>query len=261
MTMNRLAIFYIWAVVSVVKAKTMIFTFSDTECLIVSESLIGEYMSPGSCTDLSQQAASAYSSFMVNSVGAGYLVTIYAGYTNDSNDQICSETMKSIAESVNCYDTSWEYYSVDDYTPPTRSSLPDSDRLVVSPSLSSPLASGTSTSSPSTSSQTTSSPAAPPPTSPETQTKPSGNVDLGAAIGGTAAGTLVLVLAIMAAVFYYWLRPRWMKESAYNERAAASGIILRDTAMNYQHDTISEAPWQSERPYELSPEHIVEAPT
>ncbi|KAI1771014.1 acyl-CoA N-acyltransferase [Hypoxylon cercidicola] len=198
-------------------------------CTTFVESLDGEDGFPeGACTNFEDQSASPYSSFMINTVDLGCSITIYG---HDTNELICSSDLTIEASQGKCYNSSWQYYSVDLCTP-------------LLPSSSSTL--------PSTSDVTQ---------IPSQIAAPPNDVNVAAVAGGSVAGSLGMVAIVAAAAYYLWWRPKMRKsQPAQNddtERDKASGFTYGSEELGAAR---IEAPWQSERPWELSPSHIVEAP-
>ncbi|KAI5917333.1 hypothetical protein F4810DRAFT_696849 [Camillea tinctor] len=238
-------IYYILARGCLVAATSTLLTFTDDACRTYAETLIGKDSFPsGGCTNFLQQATSSFGSFMINTVDPGCGVTIYG---SDTDSRPCSATLKIVADSTQCYNASWQYYSVDNCTPLTPTSS------IGGPSTSTPTAVSTTASS-----------------TPE--------VNIGAIIGGSAAVAISITVVSAVSIIYFWLRPRWKGQNAGNGSekdvtAPPTGTFAnpdghlfsvvpwqygRPCEMSEVH--VAEAPFHSERPYEMSPQDIVEAP-
>ncbi|CAO2653931.1 Nn.00g106640.m01.CDS01 [Neocucurbitaria sp. VM-36] len=113
--------FLFCALISPSLAKSQIALFSDTNCQESLRGLEGPNGYPnGTCTDL--RRSGPYGSFHVVGLDPGCTVTIYA---NDTTEDICSGYQEEIRP-VDCYNSSFVYYSIDFCDPGAAQELPSS---------------------------------------------------------------------------------------------------------------------------------------
>lgn len=159
-----------------------------------------------------------------------FQVTLYG---NDTNELICSSDVTLAAGQGKCYNSSWQYYSVDMCTPLVPSST--TTLLSISSTTTNPTSTATS----------------------------SNSVNVAALAGGSVAGTLVIIAVIATAGYCFWWKSKVKKiqqtraKNAERDKEMEITAVLEKLAMT----NIAEAPWQSQRPWELTPDHIVEAPS
>ncbi|KAI0485639.1 hypothetical protein F4859DRAFT_471938 [Xylaria cf. heliscus] len=228
---------------------TTILTFSDQSCSTRSGSISAKD-SPGSgeCTRLT----SGLTSFMIGDLGDGCAVTIYG---NDPKDPICSATNLTLAESSVCYNSSWVYFSVDNCTPlDTTSSVSTSASRTSTTFIASTTSTTTTTSTPST---------------------VSNGVNVGAVVGGTISGVLVVAVIIGVSFYFFWFRPRQQRKLAelstrpdtsttrINNPYAGDDAYAKPDSLakndSYAKTTsYAELPSGPEEVYELSPQYIAE---
>ncbi|KAJ9132069.1 hypothetical protein NKR23_g11428 [Pleurostoma richardsiae] len=198
-------------------------TFSDDECQKSLQSLPGSNGYPdGLCTNFRQQASAQYGSFMVVQLDYGCAVTLY-GANTDSDP--CSAVVLDIASLGTCYNTSWQYYSIDGCTMPS---------LVPTTSAVNPL--------------------------PTSDTGRSSNsTNLGAIVGGVVGGVAFVAAIIAGAVFSLWLRPRRKGKHVAEAAAAAEAAFTVPPAGD--KPPVEEVPGHHHQPQELSGNYVVEAPS
>ncbi|KAI0199434.1 hypothetical protein F4808DRAFT_211903 [Astrocystis sublimbata] len=213
---------------------TTLLTFSDDNCGDFVESLVGKDSFPsGGCTKFANQISAPYKSFMLNTLSLGCGVTIYG---NDTTPDSCSSDLKIVAFQGKCYNSTWAYYSVDLCTPLVPSPSTTSDESPLQTGAANPTEAGASL--------------------------VNNSLSLGAVAGISVVSTLLFVGATATAIYFLWCQPRMKKqqEQQYNN-GYNHGFIEEQkvrTAIPQQYP--AEAPWQAQRPWELTPSPIVEAP-
>ncbi|KAI1082701.1 hypothetical protein F5B20DRAFT_480868 [Whalleya microplaca] len=216
---------------TIVEGATTILTFSDLNCTSFRQTLQGADGFPdGDCTNFEDQVATPYSSFMINTVDSGCGVTIYG---KNINELSCSSDIKILARQGVCYNSTWQYYSVDSCTSlvPT-SSIPSNLPSTITPT---------------------------PTTAVPSPSPPPNGVNVAAIASGAAVGGLVLAIIIATMAYFFWWRPKMREQRAQDDLNSGRDEELKNITVAEQRWPV-EAPWQSERPHEMSPDHIVEAP-
>jgi len=170
-------------------AKSIIATFSDTNCQESITSLDGPNGYPnGSCTDF--RRSGTYGSFQVVGLDAGCAVTIYV---DDLSGDICSGPLQ-VASIAQCYNATWAFYSIDMCDPAGagNTNIPTLPSTAISSTSSTTsLSSIDSAAAASASSASASATAA----------SSSGGSNTGAIVGGVVGGVLGLAAIIGLTIF------------------------------------------------------------
>jgi len=197
----------------VITATSTISTFSDTECKKSLQELEAQDGFPdGICTNFHRQATrSTYKSFMFTNVdfgcsglfwsnSLGLLVGQHTNrcavtlYGDDTTEETCSATLKITAQPAVCYNSTWQYYSVDLCTPPS---------LIPTSATASPLATGTAATN-------------------------TGGGNVGAIVGGVVGGVVFLAAVGTAALWFLSIRPKRRRRQAEEEAAAAAAAAAAE---------------------------------
>lgn len=163
-------------------------------------------------------------------------VTIYG---NDTNDLICSSDLKILAGLKKCYNSSWQYYSVDSCTPLSPSS---SSTTLLPSSAISQVPSPTATLSPLS-----------------TASSSSNNVNIPAIVGGSVGGVLAIVAMIAVLLYYFCWLPKTKKQEPTSVQDTRCSQVSSFDITQQSLYTI-EPPWSPQPRCELNSNNIVEAP-